>query len=1166
MSSLIEAYNEILRKLSALRDRLGKTEKAIGALNVHRETYAQARIQRLREQLEKIDEYKLKIEAFRQIAERNLESRNVLTIEAPPGYRVNLNRLRQWAMMIDPLSSNDPYAQRVYLVAKCDELFLEKKRKEFTARIQELEAQDTQGDKDSELQRLNTEKARCLEELRQFVMGEDMLSFARAVEASNRQYWYQTAPEQYRTPDSSGQTVSPGAYALPLELPEEQREAMKGVFGMFYDTAGGRVLLPLELGRESEFALEVVCTPSRTRQLDKALQNLALSLVDRSQAGSLKVYVLDAVRYNSSSMGSLRQLEDTFALASIPRNPEQLSAALEEIVSSFADMDELMEQSDSVIEYNRSLGSGKADRKPLPRKLLILIGRPSAFEGADREHISRIMTSYERYGISFVNVVYRSDWKGGDRDSELTEYASQNAVRVRMMPRDTFVQTGDEAQQRFTWYTLSQALGEGYVKSLKTASPRRQTRSNVYTERHSAVDLPAYTREYRRLELPFGIDGKEREGSISFENENFAAYLVGASRSGKSTLLHTLIAGIIRNYHPDNVELWLADFKQLEFKRYIRHQPPHVKYVLLDESTELVYDLVDKLTAEMLERQKLFSRLGVQRIDQVDVTKLDKPLPVIFVILDEFSIMSQSLADSPVYRLRLQNILAKGAGLGIRFLFSSQTFTTGVSGLTPTARAQIQQRIAMKGSREEISETLELSASLKSDQVKNWMDALPPHYALVKFRPGADQPPEVRRYLVEYFPDYRERDRMIERIRSRMQPVETYAPDQIDTYVDKKPVLVDGNTFDAYDSDVLRVCFDFLRREGTGDERYLAFGTPRLMEHVKPVTLTAETRENLLLIARNAEQACAASILFSALRAFQAQGGRVEVWAYGRNPLFKAYSALFTRNVTLVEGIDAVCDAIRALKADIRDRKPMDKLILLLGIDRICMDFDYVEAGAAPKKKEGIAEVREGFARSGALVSSEADEAAVEKGQAWLRRRREYKDQLKKEGKTREETDRLMTAEKERFFREWNSTHPAGPTQKVPAPVQAQRPEEPAVEPKNITGAYAAQGDFVYVMKQGSRLGCHFFLTLNDLADLKTCGLKMDNFRYRMAFQLSVDDSRSLFAAKTASTLPEHICQFDDSLDRYSFRPYLHPGIGWEGWSVDETGKVLSPFGEDQDD
>ena len=125
------------------------------------------------------------------------------------------------------------------------------------------------------------------------------------------------------------------------------------------------------------------------------------------------------------------------------------------------------------------------------------------------------------------------------------------------------------------------------------------------------------------------------------------------------------------------------------------------------------------------------------------------------------------------------------------------------------------------------------------------------------------------------------------------------------------------------------------------------------------------------------------------------------------------------------------------------------------------------------------------------------------------------------------------------------------------------KPEQPEEEP--ISGAYAAQGDFTYVVKQGSKLGYHFLLALNALADLKSCGLKPDYFRYRMAFQLSVEDSRSLFGNKGASTLPEHICQFDDSLERYSFRPYLHPGISWEGWSVDETGKVQNPFGEGED-
>ena len=55
-----------------------------------------------------------------------------------------------------------------------------------------------------------------------------------------------------------------------------------------------------------------------------------------------------------------------------------------------------------------------------------------------------------------------------------------------------------------------------------------------------------------------------------FENELFAAFMMGASRSGKSTLLHTIICSLLMDYHPDELELWLLDFKMLEFKNMPR--------------------------------------------------------------------------------------------------------------------------------------------------------------------------------------------------------------------------------------------------------------------------------------------------------------------------------------------------------------------------------------------------------------------------------------------------------------------------------------------------------------------------------------------------------------------------------------------------------------------
>lgn len=91
-------------------------------------------------------------------------------------------------------------------------------------------------------------------------------------------------------------------------------------------------------------------------------------------------------------------------------------------------------------------------------------------------------------------------------------------------------------------------------------------------------------------------------------------------------------------------------------------------------------------------------------------------------------------------------------------------------------------------------------------------------------------------------------------------------------------------------------------------------------------------------------------------------------------------------------------------------------------------------------------------------------------------------------------------------------------------------------------------------------MGYHFMAVFNNFSDIKMSGLKTDWFRHRLSFQISADDSSEMFGRRIASNLPEHICQYSDSLTSYSFRPYLHPYIDWDGWMVDENGQVASPF------
>ena len=115
--------------------------------------------------------------------------------------------------------------------------------------------------------------------------------------------------------------------------------------------------------------------------------------------------------------------------------------------------------------------------------------------------------------------------------------------------------------------------------------------------------------------------------------------------------------------------------------------------------------------------------------------------------------------------------------------------------------------------------------------------------------------------------------------------------------------------------------------------------------------------------------------------------------------------------------------------------------------------------------------------------------------------------------------------------------------------------EEDAVEVKSKE--YNALGDFKYIVRQGSRLGYHFMLCLNNISDLSSTGLQIELFRHKLAFQTSGDDSVQIFSTRIASKIPEHICQYSSGLEQYSFRPFLHEGVTWDGWQIDENGKVV---------
>lgn len=1148
MSQITELYNKIISDAEIIKAKLSYYDSDMSDIQANRQINIPARIARLEELLEKIDDYRLRVKGFQELAKRNLNSQNVLTIEAPPGYRVNLNRLKRWALLIDPSSENDPYAQRVFAVAKCDELFLDQKEKEFRNRLARLKNNEI-SEADDDLRRLQGEAATLYSELAALAGSEDVVELSRLVnEIVNKASYSETnpAPAVYQSAEEKNDFILLGGLANKFDFGNRACDGLVELFGDRYNPERREVYLPLTLASDEEFIIGITCAPSRSRQLDRALQNLIMQQVESSETGTRSIYVLDAVRFNSTSIGSLRKIEDTFAVEQIPRNPEQLTGTLEQIVSTFGDIDEIIDTSDSIREYN----AGVVPRK-LPYSTVLLYGWPDAFSARDRELINRILGNYERYGVSVITVNYRLPDKqfGSDR-SYLSDYALYNSMSVNMLPRKTTIRLrGEEDELPFVWSTFDTELPESYADSLKKNTIAEVAVGNDYLKRYDMETVPKYSREMSSLTVPFGVDGRDREKSISFDDHNFAAYLVGDAGSGKSTLIHTIVAGILRKYHPDNVELWMADFKQVEFKAYIEHMPPHVKYVLLDESQELVYDLIDKLNDEMFARQQLLASQGKENIKDLNIRELGRPVPVIFVMLDEFSIMSQAIENDQSYRLKLQNLLAKGRALGFKFLFASQKFTSGITGLTPTAKDQIQQRISMKAPKEEINEVLSLSPALRTEKVRNWIDAIPPYYALIKSRVDEDTL-EVNRLKVMYFSDdYRKRNELIEAIRDNMKATEAFDYNDASTYLDKNPVIVDGNSYVAFDPAFIRQRIS--EAEKMEGDKCFVLGKPRLLSGSKIMTLSSESRENILILGRNIEQKCVLSILLSLAKAYRMQKGNVRVWAYEKSAYYKNNVSTWQKlSGQISVGMDQICSEIKALKETIRNGVPGDDLIILIGMERICSDFDYIGAGSGPDPGNAVyIPENEEKVDDEELFRHKLDLMVREKCL-------ELRKKLEAESKSKEEIKKALYALRDELEKDAKSKFAAGNNIFAEETADENQKGEKTAEK---TGAYNAAADFREIVKMGSRQGYHFVLVSSSTADFRSMGLNNDFFRHKLAFQMSAEDSYAVFNRKTANSLPEHTCVYDDSFETYSFRPYLHDEATWDGWSVADN-VAVSPL------
>jgi hypothetical protein len=175
------------------------------------------------------------------------------------------------------------------------------------------------------------------------------------------------------------------------------------------------------------------------------------------------------------------------------------------------------------------------------------------------------------------------------------------------------------------------------------------------------------------------------------------ALVAGKTGSGKSTMLHALIVNLSLMYSPDEVELYLIDFKKgVEFKCYAASGLPHAKVVAIESEREFGLSVLQRLDVELRARGERYRLAGVQNVADFREARPDEVIPRILLVVDEFQeFFTEDDRIAQEAAQLLDRLVRQGRAFGMHVLLGSQT----LGGAYSLARSTIDQmavRIALQ--------------------------------------------------------------------------------------------------------------------------------------------------------------------------------------------------------------------------------------------------------------------------------------------------------------------------------------------------------------------------------------------------------------------------------------------------------------------------------------
>jgi hypothetical protein len=503
--------------------------------------------------------------------------------------------------------------------------------------------------------------------------------------------WSGSAWSGWQPPTVLPPAIRFGEFQVPMaEIPEgvPQDERLKNFVPAVFP-------LPALLSFPDRCSLLFKASDRGRALAEQTMQTIMLRLLTAAPPGKVRFTIIDPVGLGQSFAAFMHLADHDEMLVSsriwteqphIEQRLADLTAHMENVIQKF-----LRNQFETIEEYNRHAGEVAE-----PFRFLVVANFPTNFSSEAARRLVSIASSGARCGVhTLITVDTKQPLPQGFSMKDL----DRCAVNV-LWKADRFAWK-DPDFGKFPFQLDAPPDPDFATRVLQVVGAKAKEAARVEVPFEFIAPPPDqwWTSDSRPgIRVALGRSGATKRQMLNLGQGTAQHVLIaGKTGSGKSTLLHALITNLSLLYSPDEVELYLVDFKEgVEFKPYATHELPHARVVAIESEREFGLSVLQRLDAELRDRGDRFRALGVQDLSSYRQANGSAPLPRILLIVDEFQLFF--IEDDRIGQdaaLLLDRLVRQGRAFGIHVLLGSQTLG-GAYSLARSTIGQMAVRIALQ--------------------------------------------------------------------------------------------------------------------------------------------------------------------------------------------------------------------------------------------------------------------------------------------------------------------------------------------------------------------------------------------------------------------------------------------------------------------------------------